>query len=599
MTTHHFVTGGPVSPDSPVYIERDADAKARRHLIRMEYITLIEPRQQGKTSLIHRLTWILGPSYVFAYANAMRLDKTSEVSWYASLCRRLLHKVHFIPRTDHPSPPCNGSEWGDFIADLAERAEETGYYLVIALDELGDVWMNWRIGFFSNIRAIFDERPNEPCLQHLTFILAGTYNPRALISDPRTSPFNVAQQVHLPDFTPAQTAQLVAHLELPAEDATTVAQCIHYWTDGQPYLTQRLCRTLAEGEAPATPEGVDLAVDRLYREDPNHLPRVLEALDPEKYPRLRGYVERVLAGHRPQFRPASEGRYHGPLALIGVLKADEQGRCKVRNRICEQALQGAVFEMSHEPSFTELHLALIDRYDLEELRTLCAQLGVSFDDLRGEGRQAKARELVLWLERRGRLDELNAILRSALQESDESRIKVQGRPPQQVSDLGAQLGEMDSKVDVLLASQIAIRGDLRELRQAVLARFDASEQAIIATVVDRLDQSQMAVTQAVLDAVEVGRVPESELQETLIAVQHVLSEIRQQRLALFDPTLASEVERLSEVIEAPKLDVKHKLKVTAPIIPFILSYEGEVELKSGLNLEVAWQRLVAKVRGER
>ena len=62
--------------------------------------------------------------------------------------------------------------------------------------------------------------------------------------------------------------------------------------------------------------------------------------------------------------------------------------------------------MPNEPSFTDLHQALIDRYDLEELRTLCAQFGVPFDDLRGEGRSAKARELILWLQRRGRLDEL-------------------------------------------------------------------------------------------------------------------------------------------------------------------------------------------------
>jgi len=409
MTVHPFVTGGPVPPDSPVYIERDADDKVRRCLLRMEYIALIEPRQQGKTSLIHRLAYTLSPDYVFAYANAMRLDKSSEVSWYASLCRKLLRKVHFIPRVERPSPPRNGSGWGDFVADLAERAKETGHYLVIALDELGDVWMDWRIGFFSNIRAVFDERPNEPCLQHLTFILAGTYNPRVLISDPRTSPFNVAQRVHLPDFTLAQTGELVAHLELSADDASAITRRIHYWTDGQPYLTQRLCRTLAEGEVPSTPEGVDLAVERLYREDANHLPRILEALDSEKHPRLRRYVERVLDGHRPQFRPASEGRYHGPLALIGILKADDDGRCKVRNRIYKQALKGTV-EMPNKPSFTELHQALIDNYDLEELRTLCAQLGVPFDDLRGEGRSGKARELILRLQRCGRLDELVAVL---------------------------------------------------------------------------------------------------------------------------------------------------------------------------------------------
>jgi len=68
--------------------------------------------------------------------------------------------------------------------------------------------------------------------------------------------------------------------------------------------------------------------------------------------------------------------------------------------------------MPNESSFTDLHRALTDRYDLEELRTLCAQLGVPFDDLRGEGRSAKARELILWLQRHSRLNELIAVLAS-------------------------------------------------------------------------------------------------------------------------------------------------------------------------------------------
>jgi nucleoside phosphorylase len=349
MTVHPFVTGGPVPPDSPVYIERAADDRMRKHLLRMEYVTLVEPRQQGKTSLIHRLTHKLEPGYILTYTSAMRLDKINEADWYASLCSELLSKIPFISDGDCPSFPHNGSTWGNFMAELAELAEATGHNLIIALDELGDVWVDWRLGFFSNIRVIFDERPNKPHFKRLTFILAGTYNPRALIDDSRTSPFNVAQRVQLPDFTLSQTSYLVGHLELPADNAVAVAQRVHYWTDGQPYLTQRLCRTLAEDEVSATPEKVDLAVDRLYREDTNHLPRILEALDLKKYPRLSKYVQRVLSGHRPQFRPASEGRYHSSLALIGVLKADEDGRCKVRNRIYEQMLNQPHTLGSREP----------------------------------------------------------------------------------------------------------------------------------------------------------------------------------------------------------------------------------------------------------
>jgi len=54
----------------------------------------------------------------------------------------------------------------------------------------------------------------------------------------------------------------------------------------------------------------------------------------------------------------------------------------------------------------ETHRIILQRYDLEELRTLCFDLGVNYYDLPGEGRRAKARELVALLGRQGRLDGL-------------------------------------------------------------------------------------------------------------------------------------------------------------------------------------------------
>lgn len=58
----------------------------------------------------------------------------------------------------------------------------------------------------------------------------------------------------------------------------------------------------------------------------------------------------------------------------------------------------------------QLFQTLTERYDLEELRTLCFRLGVSFDDLRGEGKAGKARELILLLQRQNRLNELVAAM---------------------------------------------------------------------------------------------------------------------------------------------------------------------------------------------
>jgi hypothetical protein len=60
---------------------------------------------------------------------------------------------------------------------------------------------------------------------------------------------------------------------------------------------------------------------------------------------------------------------------------------------------------------SELHRILDDYFSASELRSLCFDLGVDHDDLPGDGQEAHARELVAFLERRGRLAELEAACR--------------------------------------------------------------------------------------------------------------------------------------------------------------------------------------------
>jgi CheY-like chemotaxis protein len=58
-----------------------------------------------------------------------------------------------------------------------------------------------------------------------------------------------------------------------------------------------------------------------------------------------------------------------------------------------------------------LRRRLTTEFDLEELRTLCFDLKINFDDLRGEGKDAKARELVMYCQRREMLGRLGAAIR--------------------------------------------------------------------------------------------------------------------------------------------------------------------------------------------
>ena len=90
--------------------------------------------------------------------------------------------------------------------------------------------------------------------------------PSDLIRDTRTTPFNIGQRIVLNDFTPEEAAPLAKGLlspkskvqsprspieaeagaKLETRNAELILERILYWTNGHPYLTQRLCRAVAE-----------------------------------------------------------------------------------------------------------------------------------------------------------------------------------------------------------------------------------------------------------------------------------------------------------------------------------------------------------------
>jgi len=111
------------------------------------------------------------------------------------------------------------------------------------------------------------------------------------------------------------------------------------------------------------------------------------------------------------------------------------------------------------------------------------------------------------------------------QEYDDLQKQVIGEPPAEMQETEDQLRQMNDKLDDLLGGQKVMQDDLKDFRKILLARFDANEQAIISTIVQRLDQSQLATVQSILAGIETHSLLESELQETLNAVQQSLSEI--------------------------------------------------------------------------
>lgn len=177
-------------------------------------------------------------------------------------------------------------------------------------------------------------------------------------------------------------------------------------------------------------------------------------------------------------------------------------------------------------------------------------------------------------------------------EYSELRMQVTGEPTEQMQNVAIQLHEIDSKLNTLSAGQRAIYENINNLRQRLLAHYNAGERRIITAITAQMDQVQLDTISAVLQAIDGGKVSDLEVQHLLDSTQQMLAILNQRNL------LTSEQQEIMEVIKSPGIDARHRIKVTIPLIPLILGYEGEVDLGTGINLQAAWQKLLVRLRGE-
>lgn len=108
------------------------------------------------------------------------------------------------------------------------------------------------------------------------------------------------------------------------------------------------------------PVDVDAGIERLRREDENHLPPLLKRLNNDR--KLYGYVSRIQAGEPIKFYPG-ENRRQTQLELLGMLKADDDGCCMIRNRIYELTLKDAAASQLNRTSSEPIEEPTMDKLD--------------------------------------------------------------------------------------------------------------------------------------------------------------------------------------------------------------------------------------------
>ncbi|MEW6735616.1 MAG: hypothetical protein AB1489_30270 [Acidobacteriota bacterium] len=176
-------------------------------------------------------------------------------------------------------------------------------------------------------------------------------------------------------------------------------------------------------------------------------------------------------------------------------------------------------------------------------------------------------------------------------EYQELLAKVSPQQTSQLQNIQVELQKMDTKLDLVIASQAAIYKHLDNMQQELLARYELGERELVATLFEKLDQDKLILIRAMIEGLDANLITQQETQQLLTTVQSSMVALEQQNVAIPVNQL------LEDAIKDPSLDVRHRLKICLPIIPLILQYEGELEIGSGTNLGNLWKQLVAKVHG--
>jgi adenylate cyclase len=352
--TSPYQIGGSLRLDASTYVVRQADHLLYHSMRAGELCYVFNARQMGKSSLRVRLQQklkALGGDCAYIDMTRIGSEQVTPGEWYRGIMVELLRGFQLFGLIDLPA-------WWQVHGDLPILQQLSLFLedvllrllpdrdLYILVDEI-DSALSLPFGvddFFALIRACYNQRATTPAFNRLNWALFGVTTPADLIRDRSRTPFNIGRAIDLQGFQLMEAEPLLAGLRPYYPQPKWVLQEILHWTNGQPFLTQKLCQLMIQAHqtyrrsshsAGPTVEHVvqNQLIDRWEtRDQPEHLRTIRNrVLHRESLTvGLLGLYQQIVAGEEIALAASPE---QAELLLSGLVIGDDRGLLQVKNPI--------------------------------------------------------------------------------------------------------------------------------------------------------------------------------------------------------------------------------------------------------------------------
>ncbi|MCI0339323.1 MAG: AAA-like domain-containing protein [Acidobacteria bacterium] len=341
-----YTVGGTVSPRREgYYLSRPADD----HLLRLcregTFAYVLTARQLGKSSLMVHTAQRLrqeGVCSVIIDLSKIGAQVTPE-QWYIGLLveieEQLALDVDLVKWWRDHAQIGFAQRLTKFFQEVLLK--EVSAPIVIFVDEIdATLSLDFTDDLYVAIRDLYHARATSSEFKRLSFAVIGVATPGELIRDPQRTPFNIGQRVDLGDFTYEEAVPLAKGLNLPPGEAEQTLRWAMKWTNGHPYLTQRLCIEMVDARRSYwTEDDVDRIVAATFfgvmSEQDSNLQFVRDMLT-KRAPDVDGVLttyREILAGACPVL-DEEQSIVKSHLKLSGVVRC-EGSELRTRNQIYE------------------------------------------------------------------------------------------------------------------------------------------------------------------------------------------------------------------------------------------------------------------------